>query len=76
VAPAFGTALGVIAALLLFRRSGVVVNPIAGLAASFGIACAVALLILYAIPAGRRALWDFGAVVAIMRRKREADLAA
>ena len=75
IAPAFCAALGVIAALFLFRRSGVVVNPIASLAASFVIACAVALVILYVIPAGRRALWDFGAVVAIMRRKREVDLA-
>jgi O-antigen/teichoic acid export membrane protein len=76
VAPAFCAALGVLAALFFFRRSGVIVNPIAGLAASFGITCAVALLFLYAIPAGRRALWDFGAVAGIVLRKKGVDLAA
>jgi hypothetical protein len=44
--------------------------------ASFGIAAAVALLLLYIIPAGRRALFDFGTVAAIILRKREGDLAA
>jgi len=76
VAPAFCAALGVIAALFLFRRSGLVVNPFVGLVASFGIAAVVALLFLYLIPAGRRALFDFGAVAAIILRKREGDLAA
>jgi len=73
VAPAFCAALGVLLALFLFRHSGVIVSPIAGLMASFGIACVVAFLILYVIPAGRRALWDFGAVAAIVLRKRELD---
>jgi hypothetical protein len=31
---------------------------------------------LYVIPAGRNALWDYGAVVAIIRRKKVVDLAA
>jgi PST family polysaccharide transporter len=75
VAPAFCAALGVLVALFLFRRSGVIVNPLAGLISSFGIACAVTLLFLYAIPAGRRALWDFREVAAIMLRKKGADLA-
>lgn len=75
VAPAFCAALGVLAALFLFRRSGVIVSPIAGLVAAIGIAGVVALLVLYAIPAGRRALLDFGAVAAIVLRKREGDLA-
>lgn len=75
IAPAFCAALGVLAALFLFRRSGVIVRPIAGLFASFGIATAVALLVLYAIPAGRRALLDFGTVAGIVLRKREGDLA-
>ena len=74
VAPAFCAALGVLAALFLFRRSGIIVRPIAGLLASAVIAAAVALLLLYAIPAGRRALLDFGAVAAIVLRKREVDL--
>ena len=69
VAPAFCAALAVLVALVLFRRSGVIVNPLAGLAASFGIACAVAALFLYAIPAGRRALRDFAEVIAIVFRK-------
>jgi PST family polysaccharide transporter len=76
VAPAFCAALGVLAAIFLFRRSGLVVNPVAGLVASFGIAAAIALLVLYAIPAGRRALFDFGTVAAIILRKREGDLGA
>lgn len=75
VAPAFCAALGVLVALFLFRRSGVIVNPLAGLAASFGIACVVALVILYAIPAGRRALFDFGEVAAIVLRKKGVSLA-
>ncbi len=33
VAPAFCAALGVLAALFLFRRSGLVVNPMVGLVA-------------------------------------------
>ena len=69
VAPAFCAALAVLVALVLFRRAGVIVSPIAGLAASFGIACAVAVLFLYAIPAGRRALRDFAEVAAIVFRK-------
>jgi PST family polysaccharide transporter len=75
VAPAFFAAIGVLIALFVFRRSVVIVSPLIGLAASFGIACAVALLLLYVIPAGRRALWDFGAVAAIMLKKKEVDLA-
>jgi len=75
VAPAFFAAIGVLVALFLFRRSMVIVSPLAGLAASFGIACAVTLLLLSVIPAGRRALWDFRAMAAIMLRKKEADLA-
>jgi hypothetical protein len=69
VAPAFFTALGVLLALFVFRRSGIMVSPLAGLAASFGIACAVALVLLYVIPAGRRALLDFGEVAAVVLRK-------
>jgi len=76
VAPAFCAALGVLAALFLFRRSGIIVSPLPGLAASLGIACAVTLLFLYAIPAGRRALRDFGEVAAIVLKKETADLAA
>jgi PST family polysaccharide transporter len=76
VAPAFCAALGVLVTLFLFRRSGIIVSPLPGLAASFGIACAVTLLFLYAIPAGRRALRDFGEVAAIVLKKKTADLAA
>jgi PST family polysaccharide transporter len=76
VAPAFCAALGVLVALFLFRRSGAIVNPLAGLAASLGIACTVAALVLCAIPAGRRALRDFGEVADIVLSKRDADLAA
>jgi PST family polysaccharide transporter len=76
VAPAFCAALGVLLALFVLRRSVVIVNPLVGLAASLVIATAVALLFLSAIPAGRRALRDFGQVAAIMLRKSEADLAA
>jgi O-antigen/teichoic acid export membrane protein len=73
VAPAFGAALAVLVALYLFRRS-VVVSPFKGLVASFGIACAVALIFLYAIPAGRRVLRDFGEVAAIVLRKKRENL--
>ena len=76
VAPAFCAAVGVLVALFFFRRSGLIVSPVAGLVASFVIACVVALLFLYAIPAGRRALADFGAVAAIVLRKKEGDLAS
>ena len=76
VAPAFCAAMGVLLALFLFRRSGVVVSPVGGLAASVPIACAVAVLFLYAIPAGRRALRDFRTVATIVLRRREVDLAA
>jgi O-antigen/teichoic acid export membrane protein len=69
VAPAFCAALGVLIALFVFRHSVVIVRPIAGLAASFGIACVVALVCLYAIPAGRRALRDFGEVATMMLRR-------
>jgi PST family polysaccharide transporter len=75
IAPAFCAALGVLVALFLFRRSGIIINPLGGLAASLGIACAVALVLLYTIPAGRRALRDFREVAAIMLRKKGADLA-
>ena len=75
VAPSFCAALAVLVVLFLFRRSGVIVSPLEGLAASFGIACVVALIVLYAIPAGRRALLDFGAVAAIVLRKKEMGLA-
>ncbi|HEX5891192.1 MAG TPA: lipopolysaccharide biosynthesis protein [Pyrinomonadaceae bacterium] len=71
VAPAFGSALAVLGALFLFRRSVVIVSPFKGLVASFGIACVVALIFLYAIPAGRRALSDFAEVVAIILRKKQ-----
>ena len=75
IAPGFVAAIGVFIALFVFRRSAIIVHPLAGLAASLGIACAVALLVLYAIPAGRRALWDFRAIAAIMLRRKEVDLA-
>lgn len=71
VAPAFGSALAVLGALFLFRRSVVIVSPLKGLVASFGIACVVALIFLYAVPAGRRALRDFAEVVAIILRKKQ-----
>jgi PST family polysaccharide transporter len=71
VAPAFCAALGVLGALFLFRRLGIIVSPLKGLAASLGIACAVALLLLYAIPAGRRVLRDFAEVIAIVLRKEQ-----
>lgn len=76
VAPAFFAALGVLGTLFLFRRSGVIISPLAGLAASLGIACAVALLFLYTIPSGRRALRDFVDVAGIVLKKRGLDLVA
>src|SRR5215213_3940158 len=76
IAPAFWAALGVLGALFLFRRSAVIASPLAGLAVSLGIACAVAIVFLYSIPAGRRALWDFREVAAIVLRKKAVDFAA
>jgi O-antigen/teichoic acid export membrane protein len=76
VAPAFCAAFAVLAALFLFRRSVVIVSPVKGLAASFGIACAVTLLSLYAAPAGRRVLRDFAEVAAIVLRKNRTDFGA
>jgi PST family polysaccharide transporter len=76
VAPAFCAALGVLVALFVFRRLVVIVSPLKGLAASFGIAAAVALLFLYLIPAGRRVLRDFGEVAAIVLGKKETHMVA
>ena len=76
VAPAFCAAVAVLAALFLLRRSGVVVSPLAGLAVSFGLASLIALLVLSAIPAGRRALLDFREVAAIVLRRNVTNLAS
>lgn len=76
VAPAFFAAIGVLIALFAFRRSAIIVSPVLGLAVSLGITCAVALLLLYIIPAGRRALWDFRAMAAIILQRKELDLDA
>ncbi len=70
VTPAFCAAIAVLVVLLMFRGWGIIVNPIASLAVSLGIACAVALLVLYTIPSGRRALRDFGEVADIVLRKK------
>lgn len=74
VAPAFGAALAVLGALFLFRRSVVIVSPLKGLVAAFAIAGVVALLFLYAIPAGRRILRDFGEVAAIVLRRKQTNV--
>ena len=75
VTPALCAAIAVLVVLWLLRGWGVNVNPIERLAVSFGIACAVALLVLYIIPAGRRALRDFGQVADIVLRKKGVDFA-
>jgi hypothetical protein len=54
----------------------VVTSPLAGVAASSGIACAVTLGVLYALPSGRRALRDFREVASIVLKRRGADLSA
>ena len=70
VTPAFCAAIAVLVVLLMFRRWGLIINPVAGLALSLGIACAVALLVLYTIPSGRRALRDFREVADIVLQKK------
>jgi PST family polysaccharide transporter len=75
VAPAFCAALAVLLVLWLFRGWAGIVSPIARLGVSLGIACVVALLVLYIIPAGRRALRDFAEVADIVLRKKGVDFA-
>ncbi|HKQ99578.1 MAG TPA: lipopolysaccharide biosynthesis protein [Pyrinomonadaceae bacterium] len=71
VAPSACAALCTIGALFLFRRWAVRVEPVAGLAAAFGITVVTALFVLYALPAGRRALQDFHNVYNLLRKKGE-----
>jgi O-antigen/teichoic acid export membrane protein len=72
VAPSACAALCVLAALFAFRRWGGVERPLVGLAVAFVIASATALLVLYALPAGRRALRDFHNVYVMLRKRGEA----
>jgi PST family polysaccharide transporter len=75
VAPSFCAAAAVGVALFLFRRWFEVRSPLLGIAAALAISLPVALAVLYALPAGRRALRDTWEVFDIVRRRGDADLA-
>jgi O-antigen/teichoic acid export membrane protein len=70
VAPAATAAACVLAAVYALRRWAPFTNPVSQLVAAALVAAAVALPVLLAIPAGRRALRDAGQVLLILRRGR------
>ena len=69
MAPPACAAAGVLLALFVFRQWALVTNPLKGLAIASVIAFGVTLLVLIAIPAGRRALQDVGRSIAALSRK-------
>lgn len=71
IAPSACAASCIVVALLAFRRWSGMTEPIRGLAVSFGIALVTALAALYAIPSGRKALYDFHNLYDLLKRKRE-----
>jgi PST family polysaccharide transporter len=58
IAPSACATVCVLAALMLFRRWGIVSDPLPGLVISFAITVATALLLLFILPGGRLALRD------------------
>jgi O-antigen/teichoic acid export membrane protein len=66
IAPAFSAAICVLVSLILMRRWMVITRPLAGLVIGFGIAGAVTLLVLLALPRGRKALLDFRSSAALL----------
>ncbi len=73
-APSFCASLVVLAAVFLFRRWVTVPSPLVGVVVALLIALVAALVTLWALPAGRRALRDAREVAAIVLRRKEADL--
>jgi hypothetical protein len=70
--PAAAAAACVLAAVFALRQWSPFANPLTQLIAAALVAGAVALPVLLAIPAGRRALQDAGQVLLILRRGRPA----
>jgi len=71
IAPSACAALSTFVALYLFRKWGGVTEPMIGLAIAMGITAATSLFVLQAIPAGRKALWDFHNLYELLRKKSE-----
>jgi O-antigen/teichoic acid export membrane protein len=71
IIPSACAALCTMGALFLFRRWSGGLEPVAGLAVAFAITLVTALFVLYALPAGRRALQDFHNVYNLLRKKGE-----
>ena len=67
VAPSVCAGLCALGVLLLFRAWGGVGHPVAGLAVACVLAAATALPVLWALPAGRRALRDFRDLYGMLR---------
>jgi O-antigen/teichoic acid export membrane protein len=70
IIPAAAAAAAVLAALFALRRFAVFESPAAQLALAALVAGAVALPVLLAIPAGRRALCDAGRVLSVLKGGR------
>lgn len=71
IAPSACAASCIVVVLLPFRWWSGMTQPIRGLAVTFGIALVTALAALYAIPSGRKALYDFHNLYDLLKRKRE-----
>lgn len=72
IMPAAAASLCVLAALYAFRQWALFTNPVSQLAAAAVVAGAVAVPVMLAIPAGRRALHDAGKVLLILKPGRSA----
>ncbi len=70
LAPLFASACGFIV-VILFRRLSHINNPLIGLTLAFIICMATTLVVLWLIPAGRRAIQDFIPMLSMLRRKKD-----
>ena len=69
MAPAACASSCVFVVLLAFRQGVQISNPLAGLCISLAMTVLIALLVLIILPAGRRALSDFGALLPLLYQK-------
>lgn len=72
ILPSVCASFFVLAALFGFRRWAAGIKPFAGLLASLPIAAAVAFLVFFIIPTGRRALRDVKDILALLLKRRAA----
>jgi O-antigen/teichoic acid export membrane protein len=70
VAPMLLAAVCAAAAVLIFRWAAGPLHPLVGLAASFGIAASVTLLLFALLPRGRRALQDLSSSLMVLAGRR------